>query len=40
MTTEEATVCLQDTVWHETRREQGWIAQWLAWAGLRQRRKG
>jgi hypothetical protein len=35
MTPEEATVLLQDTLWHETRREQRRLNRWLAWARLR-----
>lgn len=39
MTVEEATLFLQDTYWHETRREQRRINRWLAWARLQRRRK-
>jgi hypothetical protein len=35
MTLEEATLFLQDTLWHETRREQRRLNRWLAWARLR-----
>jgi hypothetical protein len=39
MTTEEATLFLQDALWHETRREQRRLNRWLAWARLRRERK-
>jgi hypothetical protein len=39
MSVEEATLLLQDTLWLETRREQGRINRWLAWARLRSRRR-
>ncbi len=35
---DEALVFLQDTLWHETRREQCRLNRWLAWARLRRRR--
>ena len=35
----EAYIFLQDAVWRETRREQGRINRWLAWARLRTQRK-
>jgi len=35
----EARLCLQDAFWQETGREQRRLGRWLAWAGLRQRRK-
>src|SRR5262249_42085242 len=31
LTTDQATLFLQDTLWHETRREQRRVARWLAW---------
>jgi hypothetical protein len=37
MSVDEATLLLQDVVWHETRREQRRINRWLAWARLRAR---
>jgi hypothetical protein len=39
MTREEAQLLLQDTVWHETRREQRRVSRWLAWARLRERKE-
>jgi hypothetical protein len=35
----EGQLYLQDTLWHETRREQRRLNKWLAWAELRRRRK-
>jgi hypothetical protein len=35
MSVDEAQLLLQDTLWHETRREQRRINRWLAWARLR-----
>lgn len=35
----EARIFLQDAVWRETRREQGRINRWLAWARLRAQRR-
>lgn len=35
----EGELYLQDTLWHETRREQRRLNRWLAWAQLRRRRK-
>jgi hypothetical protein len=37
MTPDEAALLLQDTLWHETRREQRRLNRWLAWARLRRR---
>jgi hypothetical protein len=39
LTPEEAALYLQDQLWRETRREQSRINRWLAWAGLRRRRR-
>jgi hypothetical protein len=39
MSREEAALLLQDVLWLETRREQGRINRWLAWARLRSRRQ-
>ena len=39
MSVEEAALLLQDALWLETRREQGRINRWLAWARLRSRQK-
>jgi hypothetical protein len=39
MSVEEARLLLQDALWLETRREQGRINRWLAWARLRRRRQ-
>jgi hypothetical protein len=39
MRADEATVCLQDMLWAETRREQRRVNRWLAWHRGRQRRK-
>jgi hypothetical protein len=35
----EGTLFLQDTLWHETRREQRRLNRWLAWAQLRRRKE-
>jgi hypothetical protein len=35
LTAEEATLFLQDVLWHETRREQRRLNRWLAWARIR-----
>jgi hypothetical protein len=39
MTAHEGQMLLQDTVWHETRREQRWVNRWLAWDRLRRQRQ-
>ncbi len=39
MTPTEAALYLQDVLWRETRREQGRLNRWLAWAWLRRRRR-
>lgn len=36
---DEAALILQDTLWRETRREQGRLNRWLTWARLRRWRK-
>jgi hypothetical protein len=36
---EEATLLLQETLWHETRREQRRLNRWLAWARLRRHQR-
>jgi hypothetical protein len=36
----EAEMFLQDTLWHETRREQRWVGRWLTWCRLRRPRRG
>jgi hypothetical protein len=39
MTPVEGQMLLQDTLWHETRREQRRVNRWLAWERLRQQRE-
>jgi hypothetical protein len=39
MTRDEAMICLQDSLWAETRREQRRLNRWLVWQGRRDQRK-